>query len=403
MNVTPPSTGFRRAARIAGLGLSEIVQISEAARRLKADGRDVITLGTGEPDFPTPDHVIEAAHAAMRRGDTRYPPTAGTAALRRAIAERAAGPDCAPEQTVVSTGAKQVLSNAFMASLDDGDEVIVPTPYWTSYADMIAVSGGRMIEVPCGAGDGFKIAPDRLSAAITPKTRWLLLNTPSNPSGAMYSAAELHGLADVLRAHPHVWIASDEIYEHIAYRPFTSFRDAAPDLAGRMLIVNGVSKAYSMTGWRIGWGIGPADLIKAMIAVQGQSTSGACSISQAAALAALAGPQDLVAERAAAFRARRDLVVAKLNATPFLDCPTPDGAFYAFPSCAGVIGRQAPDGAVIDDDARFCRFVLETEGLAAVPGRAFGAPGHFRISYAYSDAELTDGCDRIARACAALS
>ncbi len=403
MNVSPPSTGFRRAARIAGLGLSEIVQISEAARRLKADGRDVITLGTGEPDFPTPDHVIEAAYAAMRRGDTKYPPTAGTAALREAVAEQATGPDCEPDQTIVSTGAKQVLSNAFMASLDDGDEVIVPTPYWTSYTDMIAVAGGRMIEVPCGAGEGFKVTPDRLSAAIKPKTRWLLLNSPSNPSGAMYSAAELQALADVLRANPHVWIASDEIYEHIAYRPFTSFRDAAPDLTGRMLIVNGVSKAYSMTGWRIGWGIGPTDLIKAMIAVQGQSTSGACSISQAAALAALTGPQDLVAERAAAFQARRDLVVSKLNATPLLDCPTPDGAFYAFPSCAGVIGRRTPDGAIIEDDAQFCRFVLETEGLAAVPGRAFGAPGHFRISYAYSDAELTDGCERIARACTALS
>jgi aspartate aminotransferase len=362
----------------------------------------VISLSTGEPDFPTPTHVIEAAIGAMRRGDTRYPPTAGTLALREALAQRAEGPGCAVDDVIVANGAKQVLSNAFMATLNDSDEVIVPTPYWTSYADMIAVAGGRLVPVSCGARQGFKLTPKQLSAAITPHTRWLLLNSPSNPSGAMYRAQELAALAEVLRRQPQVWIASDEIYQHIAYAPFASFRAVAPDLADRTLLVNGVSKAYAMTGWRIGWGIGPKALIKSMIAIQGQSTSGACSISQAAALAAITGPQDLLHERAAAFRARRDLVVSRLKSAEHLDCPTPDGAFYVFPSCSSALGRRTPDGTILRSDADFCRYLLEAEGLAAVPGRAFSAPGHFRLSYAYSESELTEGCERIVRACATL-
>lgn len=393
---------FRRAQRAAALSLSEIVRISEAARALQAKGKPVLTFGTGEPDFPTPPHVIEAAHQAALAGQTTYTPTQGIPALRQAIADQA-GFDCDPAQVIVSTGAKQVLSNAFMATLDPGDEVILPAPFWTSYGDMFTLCGAKQVVVETSADTGFLLTPQALEAAITDKTRWLLLNTPGNPSGAMYSSAQLAALAQVLRRHPHVWVIADEIYQHIAYHPFASFVAAAPDLAERTLIVNGVSKAHAMTGWRLGWGIGPVDLIKAMVAVQGQSTSGASSISQAAALAALTGPQDHLTSRCAEFQARRDRVVDALNAMPGITCPTPEGAFYVFPSCAGTLGRKRPDGRTIETDADLCDYLLNDALVALVPGRAFGLPGHFRLSYAYSTENLTEGLARIARALDALT
>lgn len=397
-----PLHAFQPSARAASLSLSDIVKISEAAARLRAQGKPVLSFGTGEPDFPTPPHVVEASHHAALDGKTTYPATQGVAELRAAVAAQV-GFACDPSQVVVSTGAKQVLSNAFQASLNPGDEVIVAAPYWTSYRDIINFCQARMVSVPCASDTGFLLTPKALEQAITSKTRWLLLNTPGNPSGAMYSKAQLEELAEVLRRHPHVWLIADEIYQHIAYQPFTSFVTAAPDLAARTLIVNGVSKAHSMTGWRIGWGIGPIELIRTMVAVQGQSTSGACSISQAAALAALTGPQDHLAARNIEFRRRRDYVVTALGDIPGLDCPTPQGAFYVFPSCQGFIGKRRPDGGVIEDDAAFCEYLLNEANVALVPGRAFGLPGHFRLSYAYAMSDLQEGLARIAKAADALN
>lgn len=395
-------SSFRRSKRASALELSEIVQISEAAKALKSSGKAVLSFGTGEPDFPTPPHVIEAAHQAALAGDTGYPPTQGTPDLRAAVAAQA-GFEAAAGNVIVSTGAKQVISNAFLATLDPGDEVILPAPYWTSYADIIAVSEASMVPVPCPASDGFLLTPEALEAAITPKTRWLMLNTPGNPSGAMYSMAQLQALAEVLRRHPHVWVLADEIYQHIAYGPFTSFCAAAPDLAKRTLVVNGVSKAHAMTGWRLGWGIGPAELIKAMVAIQGQSTSGACSISQAAALAALTGPRDHLETRNAEFRRRRDFAVSALSSIAGITCPEPQGAFYVFPSCAGIVGKRTPDGQLIGSDADFCEFILNQGLVALVPGRAFGLPGHFRLSYAYAMEDLREGIARIAAAAELLN
>ncbi len=405
MDAPPSPAPFRRARRAAALEVSEIVRVSEQARTLKAQGRDILSFGTGEPDFPTPPHAIEAAHRAALDGQTNYPPTQGTPALRAAIAEdnaRWTGVRPDPGEIIVSTGAKQVISNAFLATVDPGDEVIVPTPYWTTYADTVATCEGVLVPRATSAETGFRITPADLAAAITPRTRWLMLNTPGNPSGALYGADDLVALAKVLADHPQVMVLSDEIYQHIAYRPFTSFRVAAPELAGRMLIVNGVSKAYSMTGWRLGWGIGPAELIRAMVAIQGQSTSGASSISQAAALGALTGPQDLLAERRAAFRARRDFVLERINATGRLHCDEPGGAFYLFPACTGTFGCCTPAGQKIETDADFCQYLLHEAGVAVVPGRAFGLSGHFRLSYAYSQGDLAEGCRRIAAAVAAL-
>lgn len=397
---------FRRAARIASVELSEILQISEAAAAMKKAGHDVISLGTGEPDFPTPTPVIEAAHSAALAGETTYTATAGTAALRQAIAadcERTNGYRPEGAEIIVCTGAKQVIFNALFATLEAGDEVILGAPYWTSYPDMIGVCGGKPIVITTGSADGFAINPEQLRKAITPRTRWLLLNSPGNPSGAVYSAAQLAALAEVLRDHPHVGIIADEIYQHICYVPFTSFRAVAPDLADRMLIVNGVSKSYAMTGWRIGWGIAPKRLIDAMIAVQGQITSGASSVSQAAALAALTGDQQLLADRNDDFRDRRNMVRDALNATGLISCASADGAFYLFPDCTATFGKQAPDGTRIEKDADFCAALLKSEGVALVPGRAFGVPGHFRLSYAYSRASLTEACKRIARFCNSLA
>jgi aspartate aminotransferase len=400
------SDPFRRAVRIDNVELSEILQISEAAAAMKKAGRDIISLGTGEPDFPTPVPVINAAHAAALAGETVYTATVGTPALRKAIAD-----DCArfngyhPEMSeiIVCTGAKQVLFNAFFATLDAGDEVLLAAPYWTSYPDIVTVCGGVPVVLPTSSATGFRITPQQLLAAITPRTRWLLLNSPSNPSGAVYSAAEMEALAEVLRANPHVALISDEIYQHICYVPFTSFRVAAPDLADRMLIVNGVSKSYAMTGWRLGWGIGPKRLIDAMIAVQSQITSGSSSVSQAAAVAALTGDQQLLAERCDDFRERRDIVANALNATGMIRCGSADGAFYLFPDCSATFGKTAPDGTLIEKDADFCAALLRCEGVALVPGRAFGVPGYFRLSYAYSRASLVEACNRIARFCKSLA
>lgn len=399
------SDPFRRSARIDAVELSEILRISELADALKREGRDIITLGTGEPDFPTPAPVIHAAHRAALAGETTYTLTAGTIALREAIAsacERENGYRPATAEIIVSTGAKQVLYNAFAATLDPGDEVLIPAPYWTSYPDIVTVCDGRPVILPTSAATGFRVTPDQLHAAIGPKTRWLLLNSPSNPSGAVYSSEDLEALAEVLRAAPHVGIMVDEIYQHISYVPFRSFRAVAPDLSERTLIINGVSKSYAMTGWRIGWGIGPKRLVSAMIAVQSQITSGASSVSQAAAVAALAGDQQLLAERCDDFRERRDMTVAALNATGLLRCPSADGAFYLFPDCTAAFGKQTREGRTISTDADFCEALLAAEGVALVPGRAFGTPGHIRLSYAYSRASLREAATRIARFCASL-
>ena len=402
---------FTRAERIASVEVSEIVRIAEAARARRAAGEDVIGLSTGEPDFDTPEHIKAAAERAMRDNDTHYPPTAGTVEMKAAIArkfERENDLRFEPREIIVSTGAKQVLFNAFMATLNPGDEILVPTPFWTSYGDMIRITGARLVPLPCTQAQGFRLTPEALREAITPRTRWLLLNSPNNPSGAAYDADDYRALAAVLAEHPQVWVAADEIYEHLVYGDFTftAFRaavaDSAPDVAARTLTVNGVSKAYAMTGWRLGYGAGDADLIAAMTAVQGQVTSGASTISQAAAVAALDGPQDTVRTFRESFRLRRDSIVAALNQCPGLDCPTPEGAFYVFPSCADLIGSRAPDGTVIDSDTAFCHYVLAAAGVAMVPGRPFGGPGHFRISYATAPDLLEDAGRRIAAACAEL-
>ncbi len=366
---------------------------------MKAAGQNVLSFGTGEPDFPAPSNIVEAAHQAALGGETTYPPTQGTPTLREAIARdvvRHSGFSPEIDEIIVSTGAKQVLSNAFLATLDPGDGVIVPAPYWASYADIINVCQATMVSMQCAEDNGFRLTSEDLASAITPKTRWLMLNTPGNPSGAMYSGAELAALAEVLRSYPHVWVIADEIYQHIAYDRFISFRASAPDLADRTLIVNGVSKAYAMTGWRIGWGIGPAPLIRTMVAIQGQSTSGACSISQAAAVAAFTGPQDVLAERCDELRKRRDFVAGCLNDIALLSRQTPGGAFYVFPSCTGTFGLVTPDGDTIKSDGDFCRYILRDALVALVPGCAFGLPGYFRLSYAYSSDDLTEGCRRIA-------
>jgi aspartate aminotransferase len=398
---------FRPAARLGAIEVSPIIAVMARARALKAAGRDVIALGFGEPDFDTPDHVQEATIAAMRRGETRYTAIDGTPALKQAIARKFAtenGLTYAPEEITVATGAKQVIYNAMMATLDDGDEVIIPAPYWSSYLDIALIAGGRPVVPVCGQQDGFRLTPAALGQAITPRTRWLFLNSPSNPTGAAYSAAELAALAEVLRAHDHVWVMSDDIYEHLRYgdTPFATIAAVAPDLKQRVLTLNGVSKAYCMTGWRLGYAGGPAALIKAMAVVQSQSTSNPSSLSQAGAVAALSGPQDLIAEHNAIFRERRDLVVAALNGIAGIECPVPDGAFYVYPSVAGLIGRRTAKGALIASDADLVAYLLEEADVAVVPGSAFGLSPHLRLSYATDTATLAEACRRIAVACSVL-
>ncbi|MBT3534385.1 MAG: pyridoxal phosphate-dependent aminotransferase, partial [Rhodospirillaceae bacterium] len=395
------------ASRLSRIKPSATNALTGRVAELKAEGRDIIGLGAGEPDFDTPDHIKEAAIAALRAGDTKYTPVPGTLALRQAICDKLKRDnDLAyePNQITVGCGGKQVIYNAFMASLDPGDEVIIPTPYWVSYPDMVALAEGTPVFVEGAEENGFKITADQLEAAITPMTKWLMLNSPSNPSGGAYGRDELKALTDVLMRHPNVWLLTDDMYEHVVYDEFKFFTPAQvePGLYDRTLTINGHSKVFSMTGWRVGYGAGPLDLIKAMNVVQSQSTTHTSSISQAAATAALNGPMDFLPDWIAAFKGRRDLVVSMLNQATGITCRTPEGAFYVYPSCAGVIGKKTPDGTVIENDTDFVTYLLDTEGVAVVQGAAFGLSPYFRISYATSDEVLTDACQRIQRACAAL-
>ncbi|MCY4547012.1 MAG: pyridoxal phosphate-dependent aminotransferase [Defluviicoccus sp.] len=396
------------AERLSRIKPSPTNALTGKVLELKAAGRDIIGLGAGEPDFETPENVKQAGIRAIRDGETRYTPIPGTMALREAICgklERENGLDYAADEVIVSCGGKQVLYNAFVATLDEGDEVIVPTPYWVSYPDMVLLAGGTPVFVDGREETGFRIAPEDLEAAIGPRTKWVLINSPSNPSGAAYTADELAALCEVVRRHEHVWILTDDMYEHIVYDGFSFATPAAvePALKDRTLTVNGVSKAYCMTGWRLGYAAGPKALIRAMTVVQSQSSTHTSSISQAAAVEALNGPQDFLAGNARVFQQRRDLCIAMLNQARGLRCGTPEGAFYLYISCAGAIGRQTPDGATIGDDTNFVTYLLESEGVAVVQGAAFGLSPYFRISYAASNAELEEACRRIQRACAALA
>jgi aspartate aminotransferase len=386
---------------------SATIAISNKAMALKAEGRDVIGLAAGEPDFDTPDNVKEAAIAAIRAGKTKYTPVDGIPELKAAIRakfKRENNLDYAPSQISVGTGGKQVLFNALIATVNPGDEVIVPAPYWVSYPDIVMLAGGTPVFVSTRIEDGFKLAAEALDRAITPRTKWLILNSPSNPSGAAYSRAELKALTDVLVRHPHVWVLTDDMYEHLVYDEFEFHTPAEiePKLYERTLTMNGVSKAYCMTGWRIGYGGGPEPLIKAMAKLQSQSTSNPSSIAQWAAVEALNGPQGFIASNNAVFRDRRDLVVSMLNQTKGLTCPKPEGAFYVYPSCQGAIGRRAPSGKIIGSDEDFVTELLAAEDVAAVHGAAFGMSPHFRISYATATDVLEDACRRIQRFCGEL-
>ena len=386
---------------------SATIAVSQKARELKAAGRDVIGLGAGEPDFDTPDNIKAAAIDAIKRGETKYTPVAGIPPLREAIAnkfKRENGLDYDPSQVIVGTGGKQILFNALMATLNEGDEVIIPAPFWVSYPEMVAICGGTSVPIATSIESKFKLSPEALEAAITPKTKWLIFNSPSNPSGGAYSHDELKALTDVLMRHPHVWVLTDDMYEHLVYDDFKFVTPAEvePKLYDRTLTMNGVSKAYAMTGWRIGYAAGPIELIKAMDMIQGQQTSGACSIAQWAAVEALNGPQDFIETNKTLFKGRRDLVVSMLNQAVGIECPSPEGAFYVYPSCAALMGKTAPSGKVIETDADFVTELLETEGVAVVHGSAFGQGPNFRISYATSDALLEEACTRIQRFCGSL-
>ncbi|WP_075656055.1 pyridoxal phosphate-dependent aminotransferase [Pseudochrobactrum sp. B5] len=386
---------------------SATIAVSQKARELKAKGKDVISLGAGEPDFDTPDNIKQAAIDAITRGETKYTPVSGIPELRKAIAakfKRENGLDYTWEQTIVGTGGKQILFNALMATLNPGDEVIIPAPYWVSYPEIVALCGATPVTVETTMDNQFKLQAADLEAAITPKTKWLILNMPSNPTGAAYSESEIKALTDVLLRHPQVWILTDDMYEHLVYGEFKFMTPAQvePKLYDRTLTMNGVSKAYAMTGWRIGYAAGPLQLIKAMDMVQGQQTSGASSIAQWAAVEALNGPQDFIEKNKAIFQGRRDLVVSMLNQASGITCPTPEGAFYVYPSCAGLIGKIAPSGKVIETDEDFVSELLEAEGVAVVHGSAFGLGPNFRISYATSEELLEEACIRIQRFCASL-
>ena len=388
---------------------SPTIAVTDKARALKAAGRNVIGLGAGEPDFDTPEHIKEAAIRAIRDGRaSKYTAVDGIPELKAAVAQkfkRENGLEYKPSQITVSVGGKQVLYNAFMATLNPGDEVIIPAPYWVSYPDMVLLAGGKPVEVVCGMDKGFKITPDALERAITPKTKWFLMNSPSNPTGAAYTRAELKALMAVLLKHPHVHVMTDDMYEHLVYDAFefTTPAQVEPELYSRTLTINGVSKAYCMTGWRIGYAGGPVQLIKAMGGLQSQSTSNPSSISQAAAVEALNGPQDFIPKNNAVFKQRRDLVVSMLNQAKGIHCPKPEGAFYVYPSCAGTIGKTSKGGVKINNDEDFCNTLLEEKGVAVVFGAAFGLAPHFRISYATSTEALKDACARIQEFCAQLS
>lgn len=396
-----------QSSALARVKPSATIAVTARARELKREGRDVIGLGAGEPDFDTPDNVKQAAIDAISRGETKYTDADGMPELKAAIVakfERENGLKYETNQIHVAPGGKPVIYNAMLATLNPGDEVIVPAPYWVSYPDMVLLAGGEPVTVIGEEADGFKLRPEVLEAAITPKTKWLILNSPSNPTGAAYTRAELEALAVVLRKHPHVWVLTDDMYEHLVYDGFeyTTIAQVAPDLYDRTLTMNGVSKAYAMTGWRIGYAGGPKPLIDLMRKVASQTTSNPASISQWAAVEALNGTQEFLAPRAEAFKKRRDLVVGLLNEAEGITCATPEGAFYVYPSCAGVIGKTTPSGVVIESDEVFTTELLNAEGVAVVQGAAFGLSPYFRISYATSDAVLEDACKRIQKFCASL-
>ena len=387
---------------------SSTMAVAAKARALAAAGRNIIALAAGEPDFDTPDNVKAAAIRAIQDGKTKYTDVDGMPALKEAVAAKFARENhltYAPSQVNISPGGKPVIYNAMVATLGPGDEVVIPAPYWVSYPDMVLLAGGEPVFVATTAENGFLLTPQDLERAITPRTKWLILNSPSNPSGAAYTREALKALAEVLLRHPHVWVLTDDMYEHLLYdgMAFATIAEVEPALYERTLTMNGVSKAYAMTGWRIGYAAGPQPLIKAMSKVMSQSTSNPCSISQYAAVEALNGPQGFIAERAAAFEQRRDFVVSMLNQAQGIRCPKPEGAFYVYPSCEGLIGRRAPSGQVIASDLDFTNELLDAEGVAVVQGEAFGLSPFFRISYATSQAELEEACSRIQRFCNSLS
>ena len=396
------------AERLDRVSPSKTIAISTKARAMKAAGRDVISLSAGEPDFDTPDNIKRAAIRAIEAGETKYTDVAGTLALRQAVAakfKRDSNLDYKPDEIIVSTGGKQIIYNAMVATLNAGDEVVIPAPCWVSYPDIVALADGTPVFVPCGQNNAFKLLPEDLDAAITPRTKWFMLNSPSNPTGAAYGPAELRALADVLLRHPHVWIITDDIYEKLLYgaAEFATIAQVEPALKSRTLTMNGCSKGYAMTGWRIGFAGGPLPLIKAMDKLQSQSTSNTSSISQAAAVEALNGPQDFIPKMVEVYQQRRDLVVDMLNQAPGITCHRPEGAFYVFPSVHGCIGKTSPNGTKIVDDESFVVTLLEEQGVAAVHGSAFLYPGHFRVSYATDTEALRDACTRIQHFCAALS
>ena len=396
------------ADRLNSINPSPTIAVSQKARDLRVQGRDIISLGAGEPDFDTPKHIIEAGKKALDDGLTRYTGVNGTPELQEAIIQkfkRDNSLEFSPEEIHVSCGGKPVIFNAMMATVNKGDEIIIPAPYWVSYPDIPLFFGGVPVIVHCPPESGFKLTAGQLEEAITPRTKWLILNSPSNPTGAGYTKTDLKDLASVLIKNPKVWILTDDIYEHLIYDAFkfSTIAQVEPGLRDRALTMNGMSKAYCMTGWRVGFAGGPISLIKAMTKVQSQSISHTASVSQAASVAALNGPHDFIYENNLVFKERRDLVVSMLNQSKGLSCPTPEGAFYVYPSCQGVIGKKTPGGQIIKNDEDFVTYLLETEGVAAVHGAAFGLSPHFRISYATSTSLLEDACNRIQRACGDLN
>ena len=395
------------AERLDRISPSQTIAISTKARALKAQGRDIISLSAGEPDFDTPQNVKDAAIRAIQSGDTKYTDVAGTKALRQAAADkfkRDSGLDYSADEIIISTGGKQVIFNAMVATMNAGDEAVIPTPCWVSYPDIVSLADGAPVFVPCGQNNGFKLRAEDLEAAITPKTKWFMLNSPCNPTGAAYSAEELRPICDVLLRHPDVWVFTDDIYEKLVYDGFKAATvvQVEPRLRDRTVTMNGCSKAYAMTGWRIGFAGAPVRLIKAMDKLQSQSTSNTSSVSQAAAVEALTGPQGFIGEMVAMYKTRRDLVVSMLNQAPGINCHSPEGAFYVFPSVHGCIGKTSRGGAVIKDDESFVTALLEEEGVAAVHGAAFMYPGHFRISYATDTESLAKACGRIQHFCEGL-
>ncbi|MCX5602142.1 aspartate transaminase [Streptomyces phaeochromogenes] len=402
------ATSSTTALRVQRIKPSASTAAAQRVRELKAQGLAILDLTVGEPDFDTPEHVKAAAVEAIRRGDTKYTPVNGTPQLRAAIAqklEQRHGLRYSADRIAVGGGAKQVIFLALMATLDTGDEVIVPAPYWVSYPDMVLANDGTPVVVPCPEAEGFKLTPRRLESAITDRTRWVILNAPGNPTGAAYTVDELRALADVLLAHPHVQVLTDEIYDEIWFEPgrVPSLAAVEPRLIDRVFLTNGVSKSYAMTGWRIGYGAGSASLVAAVNTLQSQISSCPSSISQAAAAAALTGDQDFVRECVAVYRGRRDVTVKLVDDIPGLSCTPPSGGFYAFVNCTGVLGKRTPTGEVISSDEDFARHLLESQQVAVIHGAAYGSPGYFRISFATSTDVLTEACERIGRACADLS